>query len=37
MSANAQRMYWQAPLTMARHLDATEKVYAEALAAARGR
>ncbi len=32
MSENAWRRYWDAPLTMERHLDATEKVYGEALA-----
>ena len=37
MSENAWRRYWSAPLTMARHLDATEDVYARALATARRR
>ena len=35
MSENAWRRYWSAPLTLARHLDATEDVYTRALAAAR--
>jgi glycosyltransferase involved in cell wall biosynthesis len=37
MSANAWRKYWDAPLSMERHLDSTEKVYAEALASAPNR
>jgi glycosyltransferase involved in cell wall biosynthesis len=34
MSAAAWCRYWAEPLTLARHLDATENVYAEALATA---
>jgi hypothetical protein len=36
MSASAFERYWSAPLTLDRHVEAIEKVYGEALAAARG-